>query len=110
MATVKKRGDSYRFTVSCGYDINNRQIRESMTWTPPEGMTPKKTEKEAQRQAVLFEEKCRSGQVLDGGMRFSDFSEKWFDYAEKQLRPTTIAGYRHFKKAYSSRYRSYPLG
>ncbi len=98
MATVKKRGDSYRFTVSCGYDINGKQIRKTTTWTPPEGMTARKAEKEARRQAVLFEEKCRSGQILDGIMKFADFSEKWFDYAEKQLRPTTIAGYRHFIK------------
>ncbi len=76
MATIKKRGDSYRFTVSLGDDINGKQLRKTMTWTPPEGMAPKKAENEAQRQAVLFEEKCRSGQVLDGGMKFADFSEK----------------------------------
>ncbi len=95
MATVKKRGDSYRFTVSCGYDINGKQIRKTTTWTPPEGMTAQKAEREAQRQAVLFEEKCRSGQVLDGSIRFADFAERWFtDYAEKQLRPRTVARYR----------------
>ena len=99
MATIQKRGSSYKIVVSCGYDLNGKQLRRTMTWTPPEGMTKRQTEKELNRQATLFEEKCRSGQVLDGNIKFADFAEKWFrDYAEKQLRPTTVAGYRHFIK------------
>ena len=95
MATITKRGNSYRITVSCGYDLNGKQLRRTMTWVPPEGMTKRQTEKELDRQAVLFEEKCRTGQVLDGNIKFADFAEKWFkDYAEKQLRPTTLRSYR----------------
>ncbi|WP_306487746.1 tyrosine-type recombinase/integrase [Agathobaculum sp.] len=95
MATITKRGNSYRFTVSCGYDLNGKQLRRTMTWTPPEGMTAKQIQKEANRQAVLFEEKCRTGQVLDGSIRFADFAEQWFaNYAEKQLRPRTVGRYR----------------
>ena len=99
MATITKRGNSYRITVSCGYDLNGKQLRRTMTWAPPEGMTKRQAEKELDRQAVLFEEKCRTGQVLDGNIKFADFAEKWFkDYAEKQLRPTTVAGYRRLMK------------
>lgn len=95
MATIKQRGDSYKITVSCGYDLNGKQIRRHLTWTPEPGMTKRQLQKELDRQAVLFEEKCRNGQVLDGNMKFAEFAEKWFaDYAEKQLRPTTVAGYR----------------
>ena len=95
MATIKQRGDSYKITVSCGYDLNGKQIRRHLTWTPEPGMTKRQLQKELDRQAVLFEEKCRNGQVLDGNIKFVDFAEKWFaDYAEKQLRPTTVAGYR----------------
>ena len=95
MATIKQRGDSYKITVSCGYDLNGKQIRRHLTWTPEPGMTKRQLQKELDRQAVLFEEKCRNGQVLDGNMKFAEFAEKWFaEYAEKQLRPTTIAGYR----------------
>ena len=94
MATIQKRGDTYRITVSCGYDLNGKQIRRTMTWTPEPGMTRRQTEKELGRQAVLFEERCRTGQVLDGNIKFADFAERWFkDYAEKQLRPTTVARY-----------------
>lgn len=95
MATTQKRGDSYKITVSCGYNIDGKQIRRTMTWKPDAGLTERQVQKELARQAVLFEEKCRTGQVLDGNIRFADFAERWFtDYAEKQLRPTTIAGYR----------------
>ena len=95
MATIQKRGSSYKIVVSCGYDLNGKQLRRTMTWTPPEGMTKRQTDKELNRQATLFEEKCRTGQVLDGSIKFADFAEKWFkDYAEKQLRPTTVARYR----------------
>lgn len=95
MATITKRGNSYRITVSCGYGLNGKQLRRTMTWVPPEGMTAKQIQKEANRQAVLFEEKCRTGQVLDGSIRFADFAEQWFtNYAEKQLRPRTVGRYR----------------
>ena len=95
MATIKQRGDSYKITVSCGYDLNGKQIRRHLTWTPEPGMTKRQMQKELDRQAVLFEEKCRNGQVLDGNIKFADFAEKWFaDYAEKQLRPRTVGSYR----------------
>ena len=95
MATIKQRGNSYKITVSCGYDLNGKQIRRHLTWTPEPGMTKRQLQKELDRQAVLFEEKCRNGQVLDGNIKFAEFAEKWFtEYAEKQLRPTTVAGYR----------------
>lgn len=95
MATTQKRGDGYKITVSCGYNIDGKQIRRTMTWKPDAGLTERQVQKELARQAVLFEEKCRTGQVLDGNIRFADFAERWFmDYAEKQLRPTTVAGYR----------------
>lgn len=95
MATIQKRGTSYKITVSSGYDLSGKQIRHTMTWTPPDGMTKKQIQKEVNRQAVLFEEQVQLGQVLDGNIRFSDFSEQWLhDYAELQLRPTTVNSYR----------------
>ena len=68
MPTIEKRGDSYKITVSCGYDLNGKQIRRHLTWKPEPGMTKRQLQKELDRQAVLFEEKCRNGQVLDGNM------------------------------------------
>ena len=95
MPTIEKRGNSYRITVSAGYTPDGKQIKKRKTYTPAMGMTEKQIAKELERQKVLFEEKVRSGQVLDGSIRFSDYAEYWMtEYAEKQLRPSTIAGYR----------------
>lgn len=90
MATIAKRGNSYKITVSLGYDLNGKQIRKTMTWRPDKPITAKQLEKEINRQATLFEEKCRKGQILDDRIKFSDFVEIWQkDYADKQLRDKT---------------------
>lgn len=95
MATVTRRGKSYSIRVSCGYNIHGKQIIKSMTWKPAPDMTEAQADKEARRQAVLFEEKCRTGQVLQSNVRFADFVEVWLrNYAEKQLRPTTLSRYQ----------------
>ena len=99
MATVEKRGDSYRITVSAGYDTQGKQIKKRMTWKPAPTMTQRQIEKELDRQAVLFEERVRSGQLLDGSIRFSVFADYWLEeYAEKQLRPSTVARYKDILK------------
>lgn len=99
MATITKRGDTYKITVSMGYDINGRQLRQHTTWTPSPKMTPRQIDKELERQKVLFEEQCQTQQVYGGGINLADFAEKWFtDYAEKHLKPRTIANYRFFLK------------
>ncbi len=96
MATIKKRGKSYSIRVSCGYDMQGKQIVHSITWKPEAGMTAKQEEKEVQRQAVLFEDRCKKGLYLNGNIRFADFVERWFvDYAEKQLKATTLCRLRY---------------
>lgn len=95
MATIEKSGSSYRITACCGYDINGKQIRRTMTYKPDPNMTAKQIEKEVQRQAVLFEEKCQKGQTLDGNIKLADFIEMYFEnYAEKNLKKKTLVGYR----------------
>lgn len=95
MASIIKRNNSYMFMVSCGYDIHGKQLRRTMTYTPEEGMTKKQIEKEVQRQAFLFEEKCRNGLASSGSMKLSDFIEMYFSaYAALNLKKKTIVGYR----------------
>ncbi len=95
MATVQKRGKSYRITVSCGYDLQGKQIRASTTWTPDPGMTPRQVEKEISRQAVLFEEQVKSGAVsVNGNIRLQAFTQRYMeDYARSHLKPTTLRNY-----------------
>ncbi len=99
MPTIQKRGNSYRIKVSLGYDSNGKQIIKSMTWKPSEKMTEKQIEKEVNRQATLFEEQVKTGQCLNGQIRFKDFCEQWFkDYAQQQLREKTIHRYKLMRK------------
>lgn len=90
MATIRKRGDSYQIRVSCGYDMNNRQVIRTKSWKPTDGMTAKQIEKELNRQTVIFEEACMNG-FLTSTTKFSEFAEQWKkEYAEKCLKPTTL--------------------
>lgn len=95
MATIEKRGKSYRITASCGYTVKGEQERQRMTWTPEPGMTERQIEKELNRQAVLFEEECKRGLVLQHGVKFEAFLKQYFDdYAAQNLRIRTITEYR----------------
>lgn len=99
MPTITKRNNTYRITVSLGNDSTGKQIRKYMTYKPSSGMTEKQIEKEVQKQAVLFEEKCQKGLYLDGSIKFSEFADKWFtDYAEHNLKAKTLYRYRLFLK------------
>ena len=95
MATIKKRegktGTSYLIRSSCGYDVSGRQVMRSMTWRPKPGMTAKQIEKELNRQAVLFDEKCTAQGVGGGNVKFETFARQWFqEYAEPNLRARTV--------------------
>ena len=100
MASIIKRNGSYMFMVSCGYDVHGKQVRRTMTYTPELGMTAKQIEKEVQRQAILFEEKCKTGQAAESGcMKLSEFIEMYFEsHAELNLKKKTIVGYQNMAK------------
>ena len=98
MASIEKRGNSYRIKVSCGYKIDGTQVTQKMTWSPDPNMTPKQIEKELQRRVVLFEEECKNGQVASA-VKFETFSEEWFEnYANLNLKSTTLTRQRQLTK------------
>ena len=89
MASIRKKNNSYEIRVSCGYDVNGKQKFQQMTWKPETGMTEKQIEKEVNRQAVLFEESCKNGQIT-ANVKFEAFAEQWFaEYAKLNLRSTS---------------------
>lgn len=95
MATIEKRGKGYRITVSLGYDVDGKQIKERMTWTPDPGMSERAVKSELNKIAVRFEDQCRQKGVRGGNIRLDQFAEQWFrDYAEQQLKPRTVAHYQ----------------
>ncbi|WP_028510315.1 site-specific integrase [Ruminococcus sp. NK3A76] len=94
MANITKRGNTYRIRVSCGLDINDKQIVKSTTYKPLPGMTEKQIQKELQKQALLFEEACKNGLVSnDPRLTFADFSEQYLAIKKNVLSPTVYEDY-----------------
>lgn len=94
MSTIEKRGDTYRIRASAGYNTKDKQIRPSITWRPAPGMTQRQIERELARQKVLFDERIKSGQFLDGSIRLKAFADQWFaDYGKEHLKATTYKNY-----------------
>ena len=54
MGSMRKRGSSYEFQVSLGYDMSGKKLEKRRTWKIPMGMTDKKAEKEARRKHQIF--------------------------------------------------------
>lgn len=101
MATIEKRNNSYRITVACGYDVNGKQIRRRMTYTPEKGMTAKQIEKEVQRQAVLFEEQCNKGTVsADNRLKLADYIPMYLENAKNTLSPVVYEQYNRIFNIY----------
>lgn len=92
MAQIEKRKNgSYRIRSFNGYSADGKKVTQSMTWKPPrENMTPKQIERALQKAAFEFDEKCRSGKVVNAE-KFETFCETWFEeYAARTLKPSGI--------------------
>ena len=95
MPSKRKLGSAYELRASCGFDDKGKRIMKTRTWKLLHDMTEAQVEKEATRQAFLFEEEIRCGEVLDQSTKMEDFLANWLkNYAEKQLHATTITGYK----------------
>ncbi|MCI8595128.1 MAG: site-specific integrase [Oscillospiraceae bacterium] len=108
---------SYRFIVCLERDRRGKQIRRYTTWTPPNGLTPAKERKAAERAADAWElemreefqkqkeaeAKGRAYAVPPEKRRdsFTDFiNDTWFPLHVRggECKPTTIAFYQHIAK------------
>ncbi len=65
--TAKDGSVSYLIRAYAGETASGKQIRKSMTYNPPANMRPTTAEKEAQKQAALFEQRVQSGLAAFGG-------------------------------------------
>lgn len=92
MASITKRNNSYRITVSNGRDIYDRQIIKTTTWKPDPNKTQKQNQRDLQRFAMDFEDRVHNGKVLKGEkMTYLEFSRLWLkEYAHFQMEQTTI--------------------
>lgn len=99
MATIRRRPNgTYEIKVSCGYGVDGKQRNQYKSYKPEPGMTKRQIEKEVQRQAILFEEDYKRGQIT-AAVKFETFAEQWFEeYAKVNLRPTSYARMKQLTK------------
>lgn len=86
--SIEKRGkNSYRLTVSEGFDLNGRPMIHRKTIHG--------TKKEAEVELAKFVTEVQNGLVIDGkSLKFAEFVEVWKrDYGSKELAPTTYKRY-----------------
>ena len=86
--SIEKRGkNSYRLTVSEGFDLNGRPMIHRKTIHG--------TKKEAEVELAKFVTEVQNGLVIDGkSLKFSEFVEVWKrDYGSKELAPSTYKRY-----------------
>lgn len=95
MSVEKRSENTYRLTVSMGYDKTGKKLRKQKTIDLSD--TPvKKQIQEAQKQYVLFENEVKKGHYIDNEkITFEDFTELWLkDYAIPNLQPKTLHEYK----------------
>ena len=106
MATIRRRPNgTYEIKVSCGYGVDGKQRNQYKSYKPePKAAisralaSKRQIEKEMQRQAILFEEDCKRGQIT-AAVKFETFAEQWFEeYAKVNLRPTSYARMKQLTK------------
>ncbi len=86
--SIEKRGkNSYRLTVSEGFDLNGRPMIHRKTIHG--------TKKEAEVELAKFVTEVQNGLVIDGkSLKFSEFVDVWKrDYGSKELASTTYKRY-----------------
>lgn len=104
MANIKKHiaksgKVTYYIRAFDGYDSKGEQIVRSMTWKPPENLTPKQIEKELQRQIIKFEEAVKKGTCFDSNTRFAEYAETWLENNKPPiLAPKTYVRYQSLLK------------
>lgn len=106
MANITPRKDkegntiSFQIRVFRGRDASGKRLKDYiLTWKPEPGMTKRQIEKELARQATLFEENCRLGNVSAEKPTFERYSAYVMGLKERNgMKMTTAERYRDMLK------------
>lgn len=106
MANVTSRKDkdgniiSYQIRVFRGRDISGKRLKDYiMTWRPTPGMTKRQIAKELDRQAALFEENCKLGNVSTEKLTFEKYAAYVLELKERNgLKVKTAVRYKDMLK------------
>ncbi len=95
MASIDKRGNSYRIRVCRGYDETGKKLKPYvMEWTPPDSWTEKRIQREVQKVAADFENKCKNGDISAAGdPKLSEFCTQYLQIQQNHLAPRTFEYY-----------------
>ena len=88
---------SYRIRVYRGRDKDGKQLKPyQMTFKVPEKLQdkPEKAKKEAEKAAILFEEKCKIGEVSAEKKKFSEYADYVMTLKERDNEHRTVKRYR----------------
>lgn len=131
MATIREKKKNnktiyYKFTCCLGRDLKGKQIRRYVSWYPPEGLSPSKERKAAERAADAWEEEVRKEyerdlqnptrvtvkEIASKRTNFGEFvMNVWFpicvDNGEHKVR--TIAFYNQTAKSILRNFEGYTL-
>ncbi len=92
---IRKRGNTYEFNVSAGYDGAGKHIRHYGTFTAPEGVSETKADRLAMEAYIEFACKARGNKSFGENMRFNQLCEIYFaEYAPNKLKRVTIENYK----------------
>ena len=99
MANIRKiegkNGISYKITVTKGRDLEGKQIRHYMTWTPPHKMTGRQMQKAVELAAMEFEKSVTLGYQVDNHQTFAEYAVYVLDLKEREgAKYRTIERYR----------------
>ncbi|MDO4421560.1 MAG: site-specific integrase [Eubacteriales bacterium] len=91
---IRKRGKSYQFRVSAGYE-NGKQVIKTMSFTPPPGLTQRQEERAVTEAYYNFERRVTGGaSVKYDKMRFDEFvSALYLKNHAATLKPKTRRQY-----------------
>ncbi len=96
----------YQFRVFLSQSADGKQRTRSKTWQPPAGMTAKAAEKEAKRQAVIFENEVKQGRAaLDARTKLSDVAREYIRNTEMEYKTKRVV--RVYAARCGGRYRQY---
>jgi integrase len=85
MANITRRNNkdgstSYQIRVYIDETGTGKQLMQRMTWRAPASMRPTTADKEAARQAAVFEDKAKQGLASFGGStRIADYARNWIE-------------------------------
>lgn len=95
MATIERRGNSYRIIVQDGVDAEGNRLTYRKSVKRPKDLDDKKWQEELQGFVNEFESQISKGVYIDARMTLNEFSKIWMkEYGKIQLQETTTNSYQ----------------